>query len=53
MDASVHLDQEDKFAQFIGQVATLITNRKIVDQYFCDQSSDNGWGEEGLEIYIF
>lgn len=34
IDGSVHLDQDDKFAQFIGQVATLITNGKIVDRFF-------------------
>ncbi len=34
LDCSVRLDQDDKFTQFLGQIAGLITNGKIMDQFF-------------------
>ncbi len=34
MDALVRFGQEDKFLQFLGQIVTIITNSKIMDNFF-------------------
>jgi hypothetical protein len=49
VDCSVCVDQEDKFTQFLGQIATLITNGKIVNQFFVINPVIVGSGKKDLK----